>query len=195
MKAPIGLGLMLGPQECAMSTRCTHSLQDAHASNVPRASGRCCRRRDVRVRRHEQHVRERHPHVELLRAVPVAERRLLDGALGSWPAPDPPGSARRRAMRAVDHRTVRSIKLRASPLAPCPRLRRAFWQRSKLELGAEWRRAGERRELPIAEGTVSLNPRVILPPQNCSPYIITYTYISMYLYKCVYTVFFLYVSV
>ena len=76
------------------------------------------RQRDVRVRWHESHVRERHPHVELLGPVHVAERRLLDVALGRWPARDPPGSARRRAMRAVNHQTVRSIQLRALPLSP-----------------------------------------------------------------------------
>ena len=79
------------------------------------------RQRDVRVRRHEQHVRERHPHVELLGKVHVAEQRLLDGPLGSWPARDPPRSARRRAMRAVDHQTVRPLRPRAEcalPLGP-----------------------------------------------------------------------------
>ncbi len=133
-------------------------------------------------------MRQRHPHVELLRALHVAEQRLLDGPLGSWPARDHPRSARRRAMRAVDHRTVRPMRPRALPLSPscwapdCG----VFCQPSQQEC-AEWRRAGERQELPIAERTVS-PPRVILPPKNCSPYKHTYTYtsISMYIYQCVY---------
>jgi hypothetical protein len=52
------------------------------------------------------------------------------------------------------------LAVRALPLGP--RLGRVFWQPPPPESGVERRRAGERRELPIAEGTVSLNPRVIL---------------------------------
>ena len=78
------------------------------------------RRRDVRVR-------ERHPHVELLGTVHVAGQRLLDAALERWPARDPPGSARRRAMRAVDHQNVRPVRLRSVCTLPlCPRQRRVL---------------------------------------------------------------------
>jgi hypothetical protein len=102
-------------------------------------------------------MRGRHPHMELLRTLHVAEQRLLDGALGRWPARDPPCSARRRAMRAVNHRTVRPLRPRALPLAPsrwAPDWG-ALWQPPQPESGVEWRRAGERRELRIAKGFVS----------------------------------------